>query len=246
MPEVKDKTTGQVIAKMPYDTAGKMAAEKMVAENPGYEIKDGAQRSQTMYAGGGETGYNAIGNPMYKGGGKTDEPTSVYGRNRKAAAERRAARQAKRAERRAARQAKRAKRASEKKNIVPRVREKFVYKEGEKGDVSYKKKGPKEQQQVHVTKDGKTTLKSKKTKGGDYAVYGKESKKAKSFRQAFKEAKGADFTWDGRKYSGKTKATKKKSKTVVKKKSKSDIALDKKHKEGWMSTEEGEKPPIKR
>tara|TARA_R110002074_G_scaffold356094_3_gene528202 strand:- start:1071 stop:1598 length:528 start_codon:yes stop_codon:yes gene_type:complete len=61
MPEVKDKTTGQVIAKMPYDTAGKMAAEKMVAENPGYEIKDGAQRSEQMYAGGGKTGYSQIG-----------------------------------------------------------------------------------------------------------------------------------------------------------------------------------------
>ena len=70
MPEVKDKTTGQVIAKMPYDAAGKMAAEKMVAENPGYEIKDGAQRSEQMYAGGGQAGFNSIGNPMYKKGGK--------------------------------------------------------------------------------------------------------------------------------------------------------------------------------
>ena len=209
---------------------------------------DARGRSQTSYAGGGTTGFSSIGVPVYKDGGKPDDPKNmgVYERNRKAAAERKKARQERRDDRRAARQAKRAKRASYKNNIVPRVREKFVYKEGEKGDVSYKKKGPKEQQQVHVTKDGKTTLKSKKTKGGDYAVYGKESKKAKSFRQAFKESKGADFTWDGRKYSGKTKATKKKSKTVVKKKSKSDIALDKKHKEGWMSTEEGEKPPIKR
>ena len=67
MPEVKDKTTGQVIAKMPYDTAGKMAAEKMVAENPGYEIKDAMMRSEQMYAGGGKTGYNV---PMYKKGEK--------------------------------------------------------------------------------------------------------------------------------------------------------------------------------
>ena len=94
MPEVKDKTTGQVIAKMPYDTAGKMAAEKMVAENPGYEIKDGAQRSEQMYAGGGKTGYSQIGvrwmptgpddpaptgpddptpTDEYEGGGKTGE-----------------------------------------------------------------------------------------------------------------------------------------------------------------------------
>ena len=69
MPEVKDKMTGKTVAKMPYDSAGKMAAEKMVAENPGYEINDGATRSKTMYAGGGETGYNAIGAPMYKDGG---------------------------------------------------------------------------------------------------------------------------------------------------------------------------------
>ena len=61
MPEVKDKMTGKTIAKMPYDTAGKMAAEKMVAENPGYEIKDGAQRREQMYAGGGKTGYSEIG-----------------------------------------------------------------------------------------------------------------------------------------------------------------------------------------
>ena len=70
MPEVKDKITGKIIAKMPYDSDGKEAAEKMVAENPQYEIKDGAMRSQTMYAGGGETGYNVVGNPMYKKGGK--------------------------------------------------------------------------------------------------------------------------------------------------------------------------------
>ena len=67
MPEVKDKTTGQVIAKMPYDAEGKMAAEKMVAENPNYEIKDAMMRSEQMYAGGGKTGYNV---PMYKKGGK--------------------------------------------------------------------------------------------------------------------------------------------------------------------------------
>ena len=73
MPEVEDKITGKTVAKMPYDTAGQMAAEKMVAENPGYEINDGAARSKTMYAGGGETGYNAIGRPMYKKGGSPED-----------------------------------------------------------------------------------------------------------------------------------------------------------------------------
>ena len=74
MPEVKDKMTGKTIAKMPYDTAGQMAAEKMVAENPGYEIKDGSMRSEQMYAGGGMTGINQIGaeRPMMMGGGKMD------------------------------------------------------------------------------------------------------------------------------------------------------------------------------
>ena len=72
MPEVKDKATGKTIAKMDYDPAGKMAAEKMVAENPGYEINDGSMRSETMYAGGGKTGFNQIGaeKPMMMGGGK--------------------------------------------------------------------------------------------------------------------------------------------------------------------------------
>ena len=41
------------------------------------------------------------------------------------------------------------------------------------------------------------------TEGGAYAKYDKKSKAAKSFRSAFKEAGGKDFTWDGRKYSGK-------------------------------------------
>ena len=43
----------------------------------------------------------------------------------------------------------------------------------------------------------------KSTKGGEYVKYGKKSEPAKSFREAFKAAEGKDFTWDGRKYSGK-------------------------------------------
>ena len=74
MPEVKDKMTGKTVAKMTYDPQGQMAAEKMVAENPGYEIKDGSMRSEQMYAGGGMTGFNQIGaeRPMMMGGGKMD------------------------------------------------------------------------------------------------------------------------------------------------------------------------------
>ena len=69
MPEVKDEA-GKTVAKMSYGPAGKMAAEKMVAENPGYEIKDGSMRSQQMYEGGGQTGMSMIGRPQYKEGGK--------------------------------------------------------------------------------------------------------------------------------------------------------------------------------
>ena len=43
----------------------------------------------------------------------------------------------------------------------------------------------------------------KSTKGGEYVKYGKKSEAAKDFRSAFKAAKGKDFEWDGRKYSGK-------------------------------------------
>ena len=74
MPEVKDKMTGKTIAKMTYDPQGQMAAEKMVAENPGYEIKDGSMRSEQMYEGGGMTGLSKIGmeKPMMVGRGKMD------------------------------------------------------------------------------------------------------------------------------------------------------------------------------
>jgi len=47
---------------------------------------------------------------------------------------------------------------------------------------------------------------TKKTKGGDYYKFKKDSEGAKSFRQAFRDAKGQDFTFDGRKYSGKSAA----------------------------------------
>lgn len=47
---------------------------------------------------------------------------------------------------------------------------------------------------------------TKKTKGGDYYKFKKDSEGAKSFRQEFRDAKGKDFTFDGRKYSGKSAA----------------------------------------
>jgi len=74
MPTVKDKTTGEVVAELPYDAQGKAKADQMVKASPNLEIdyapggtSDAMGRSQTMYAGGGKTGYNV---PQYKKGGK--------------------------------------------------------------------------------------------------------------------------------------------------------------------------------
>ena len=52
------------------------------------------------------------------------------------------------------------------------------------------------------------------TKGGGYAKYGKKSETAKSFKEAFKAAKGKNFTWEGRSYSGKTADDVKKEKAA--------------------------------
>ena len=77
MPTVKDEQ-GNVIAKMPYDDAGEAAAEKMVEDSPNLEIDygqnnvtDAPSMREQMYAGGGKTGYNAIG--MYEKGGDVPE-----------------------------------------------------------------------------------------------------------------------------------------------------------------------------
>ena len=58
-------------------------------------------------------------------------------------------------------------------------------------------------------KAAKKPVSVEKTKGGDYPVYKKKSKEAKSFREAFKSAGGKNFTWEGRSYSGKKAAPKK-------------------------------------
>ena len=66
----------------------------------------------------------------------------------------------------------------------------------------------------------------KSTKGGEYVKYGKKSKPAKSFREAFAKARkekgsGKTFTWDGRSYSTNTADDVKKEK-AAKAKSKMD------------------------
>ena len=88
----------------------------------------------------------------------------------------------------------------------------------------------------------------KSTKGGEYVKYGKKSKDAKSFREAFKAAKGKDFTWQGRKYSGKTADDVKKEKAAKKaaeKKAAEKKAADKKDKISNERQEELEKQTTK-
>ena len=74
MPTVKDKTTGQVVAELPYDVEGKAKADQMVQASPNLEVdyapggqSNAMQRSVQQYPGGGKTGYNV---PQYKKGGK--------------------------------------------------------------------------------------------------------------------------------------------------------------------------------
>ena len=81
MPEVKD-SEGNVIANLPYTDEGMEQAKDMKEANPSLNVDyspggmtDGAARSVTEYAGGGKTGYSAIGaeRPMYKIGGKVEK-----------------------------------------------------------------------------------------------------------------------------------------------------------------------------
>ena len=84
MPEVKD-SEGNVIANLPYTDEGMEQAKDMKEANPNLNVDyspggmtDGAARSVTEYAGGGKTGYSAIGaeRPMYKEGGKVKKKAS--------------------------------------------------------------------------------------------------------------------------------------------------------------------------
>ena len=72
MPTVKDKITGKVISRQRYNAEGIQNASVIAESNPSWEVeydtKNGLDRTETMYAGGGKTGYSKIG--MYKKGGK--------------------------------------------------------------------------------------------------------------------------------------------------------------------------------
>ena len=60
MPIVKDEL-GNIVAEMPYDNKGEIAAEKMVQDNPGYIIVDAPGMREVNHVGSGKTGYNKIG-----------------------------------------------------------------------------------------------------------------------------------------------------------------------------------------
>ena len=64
MPEVKDEL-GNKVAEFEYTPKGEAAADKIVAQNPGYTVTNAMERSQTMYMGGGK-----VHGKMYKKGGK--------------------------------------------------------------------------------------------------------------------------------------------------------------------------------
>ena len=67
MPTVKDKITGKVISRQPYNQEGINNASTIAESNPSWEVSNAMERSEEIYAGGGKTGYNV---PMYKKGGK--------------------------------------------------------------------------------------------------------------------------------------------------------------------------------
>ena len=84
MPTVKDKVTGEVVSQQPYTPQGTQRAKQIAESDLNWELDyapngktDGAQRSERMYAGGGKTGYNAIGNEMYKKGGTVEEDRMI-------------------------------------------------------------------------------------------------------------------------------------------------------------------------
>jgi hypothetical protein len=187
MPKVGDK-------EFPYTDKGyKQAAQE--SSETGIPVSNGAERNITTYAGGGKTGYNAIGNPMYKEGGKVMD---IPGEQVKWASEK-----------------------EKKKGFKPSKKGKFFSKEK-------RAKRKAKRQERRDKRQG--VVKKVETKAGDYKVYKKDSKKAKSFREAFKAAKGKDFTWDGRKYSGKTKEQ------AAKSKAKPDKSLGMKPKKAAIKT----------
>ena len=65
MPTVKDKNTGKVISRQPYNNQGTQTAASIANSNPNweasYDTNDARSRSQVNQAGSGKTGYSNIG-----------------------------------------------------------------------------------------------------------------------------------------------------------------------------------------
>ena len=176
-----------------------------------------------MYAGGGQTGYNAIGaeRPMYDKGGKVDEKEDKPGIFKKFGKDVKAA------------VSEFTKNPREDLKKIGKALKKIKL---TKTKVGYDAEGNRVEKKVPVKlkKDKKKKEKKKdkpvadkkvadkpvappkkdeakkvvKTKGGDYPVYKKDSKPAKSFRSAFASARKAGkktFSWDGRTYTTEVK-----------------------------------------
>ena len=112
-------------------------------------------------------------------------------------------------------------------------------------------KGKSRREARRAKRAAKKSVKVVKTKGGDYPVYKKESKKAESFRGKFSKARKAGkstFKWKGRSYTTQTKAdaakAKPKAKAIAKPKpktfkgetAKEKARLDKEYAKGAVST----------
>ena len=74
MPVVKEKNTGKVVSRQPYNEKGIDNASTIAQSNPNWEVEyassDAIDRNVTTYPGGGKTVYNV---PMYKKGGNTND-----------------------------------------------------------------------------------------------------------------------------------------------------------------------------
>ena len=238
MPTVKDKTSGDVVSRQPYTAEGTQRAEQIAESDPTWEIdyapggqQDASARNESYQLGGLIPGQQGFGKrpivsppvmpvrpisptlPLMEKGGKVE-------------------RKARRKARREARQEKRNLRKISKRAVKL---EKKTPGEG----LSYVDK-PKNVDSSKLSPTGRIRAGSKKvtiTEGGAYATYKKKSAPAKSFRKAFAAAKGKDFTWDGRKYSGKTKEQAAKAKaSKAKSKGKPDKRLKVKTKAPAIST----------
>ena len=206
MPKVGDE-------EFAYTDEGIAAAQEK-SEVTGIPISDSMNRNVTEYAGGGKTGYNAIGNPMYKKGGPV---MKIPGEQVKWASKKEKKEgfkpskkgkffsEEKRADRRKARKARRKDKPGQQRRNVKKINKLALEKGQDKVKVD----------ENYNPKKGKPTGRIRKgvkevtlTEGGAYAAYDKKSKPAGKFRKAFSKAKKAGektFKWDGRSYTTKTK-----------------------------------------